>query len=112
MLRLTDVAKALRLRVPIVILEVFVFLGSVVPCQLQQPLPVGRAREVVAGRGVGGGVAKEKQGEGIGFVGAQERHSENLLIVLQARVGVLDPDHGVVLLDSLRQHGFRGILRV
>lgn len=90
-------AEALGLRVAVVILEVLVLLGTVVPREFEQALIV--ARELVLGEAPLARVAQEVQVElGGGLLdGAEQLHAEHLLVELERLLGVLDPDHRVVL---------------
>jgi hypothetical protein len=91
-------AKPLRLAVAVVILEVLVLLGSIIPRQLQQALAVSRAR-ALSRNALLARIAQEVEVETsrLRFVLAEQRHAEHLLVELERLLGVLDPQHGVVL---------------
>jgi hypothetical protein len=98
--QLTDVAKALGLTVTIVVLEVLVLLGAVVPSQFEQALSVSNGIVVLTLReGLVARVAKEVEVEAsLGVLkGAESRHAKDFLVVLQGLLGILDAKHGVVL---------------
>lgn len=95
-------SEALWLLVAIVVAKVFVLFGAVVPRQLQQALPVRRrlalGRDALLPR-----VAQEVQGKaaGLALVRPEQRHAQDLLVELERLLGVLDPEHGVVLPTSM-----------
>jgi hypothetical protein len=99
------VAKSLRLAVTIMIVEVLILLGAIVPCQFEKTLPVGDSililtfRERLIAR-----VAEEVEVEaGLRVLeGAQSKHAKNLLVVLQGLLSILDTKHGVVLDHQLQ----------
>lgn len=92
--------KAPRVLVAIVVLELGVLLGAVVPRELQQALLA--RREPVRRHALGAGVAQEVQAEAgrRGLVGPEQRHAQHLLVELERLLGVLDADHRVVLREG------------
>lgn len=99
--QLTDVAKALGLAVTVMVLEVLFLFRAVVPCQLEETLTVSDGLVVLALReGLIARVAEEVEVEASLRVlqGAESRHAEDFLVVLQGLFGILDTKHSVVLL--------------
>lgn len=92
--------KALRLLVAVMVPELGVLLGAVVPRELQQALLA--PREPVRRHALGPGVAQEVQVEPgrLGLVGPEQRHAQHLLVELERLLGVLDADHRVVLREG------------
>jgi hypothetical protein len=94
------VAESLRLAVTIMIVEVLVFLGAIVPCQFEKTLPMGNGILILAFRErLIARVSEEVEVEaGLRVLkGSQSRHAKNLLVVLQGLLSILDTKHGVVL---------------
>ena len=91
--------EALGLSVAIVINRTLLLLGAVVPGQLQQTLPLGDGVLCTfLDSRVGGGISQEVQVKGgiLVFRHTQELHAHDLLVELEAGLGRLDADHGVV----------------
>lgn len=101
---LTDMSKALRLVVAVVVLERGILLCAIVPGQLEKTLTIscgvyavgrlGGIRETVVAR-----VAEKIKIELCVLVLAcsEEAHTENFLVELEGLLVILDSDHGVVL---------------
>ena len=95
-------SKSLGLVIAIVILEIWVFLSAIVPCQLQQTFAISNGVDTIrrrSGNALAAWISEEIEVE-VGtlvFAGAHQRHSENFLIELQRLFVVLDANHGVVL---------------
>jgi hypothetical protein len=95
----TDVSKALGLAVTVMILEVLLLFGAVVPCQLKETLTVSDGVVILALReGLIARVAEEVEVEASLRVlqGAESRHAEDFLVVLQGLFGIFDTKHSVV----------------
>lgn len=94
--KLTDMAKALRLLVAVVVAKVLVLLGAVVPRQLEDALATGL---VALGNALLARVPQEVEAEAglLGVVRPVQRHAKDLLVELERLFCVLDPEHGVVL---------------
>lgn len=84
---LTDVTKALRLRVAIVVDIALLVLRAVVPGQLKNTLPLSNGVScILLQLGVGLGVCQEVEIETgiLVLTGAHQSHAHNLLVELQA----------------------------
>lgn len=92
-------SETLRFHVTVVINRALLLLRAIVPGELQQTLPL---RDRVGGTlsllRVGTRVAQEVKVESSILVlnGAQQSHSKDFLVVLDASLGALDTEHGVV----------------
>lgn len=89
----------MRLRVTVVINRALLLLGAIVPGKLQQTLPFrDRVGGTLAPLRVGTRVAQEVKVESSILVldGAQQSHSKDFLVILDASLGAFDAEHGVV----------------
>lgn len=95
-------AKALRLIVAVVVREVLLLFGAVVPGQLENTLAVGLALSLL-GQASDAGVGEEVEVEAVGLVVvlADEAHAKHVLVELERLLNVLDAEHGVVLFDPV-----------
>lgn len=86
--------EALGLGIPIMIFEICIVLGAVVPCEFEKALAVG-----LGGRVGIAGVAEEVEVEFVVrvFVCAEEAHAHGFLVEGEGFLGGLDAEHGVVL---------------
>lgn len=94
-----NVAKALRLIVAVVVLEVLLVFGAMVMSQFEQPFDLRlRTRIALARLWYSGTVAQKVQRKASARVvrGALERHAHDILIESQRPFGILDADHGVI----------------
>lgn len=87
-------AEPLGLGIAVMVFEIRVVFGAVVPGEFEEALAVG-----LGGRVRVAGVAEEVEVEfvvGV-FVRAEEAHAHGFLVEGQGFLGGLDADHGVVL---------------
>lgn len=92
-------AKTLRFGVAIMVNLALLFFSAVVPGQLQQTFPLGNGvLRILLNARVGGRITQEVEVEASILVlrGANPGHTQDLLVELQAGLGILDTDHGVV----------------
>lgn len=89
--------KTLRLVVAIVVGKVLIFLGAVVPSQFQETFTV--AGLAVLRNALLSRVAEEVEVESCtgSLVSSEQGHAQDLLVELEGLLGILDADHGVVL---------------
>lgn len=93
--------KALRLVVAIVVGKAFVLLGTVVPGQLQQAFTI--TCSTFLRNTLGTRVAEEVEVEtrSSRFTGPEKRHAQDFLVEFERLLGILDTDHGVVLISEV-----------
>lgn len=92
-------SESLRLSVTVVVNLALLVLSAVVPGQLEQTFPLGHGvLGVLLHLRVGLGVSQEVEVEAGLLVlgGTQQGHAHDLLVELQAALGRLHPEHGVV----------------
>lgn len=111
--KLTDVAESLRLRITVVVDGALLLLRAVVPCQLEQAFPLcDTVLRTLLDLGVRLGITQEIEIElGIGILnGPDQSHAHGLLVELQAGLGILDTQHGMVQTVGARVSSGREIL--
>lgn len=110
---LTNMAESLRLGVTIVVDGALLLLSAVVPGQLQDTFPLSdTVFSALLDWWVGAGVPQEVQVETVIRVlsGPQQRHAHLLRVELQADLGILDAQHGVVQTVRAGVRGGRQVL--
>lgn len=106
-------AESLRFSVTVVVNRTLLLLRAVVPGQFQQSLPFRDGiPDPLLDLGVGCRVTQEVQVELVVRVlgGADQGHAHGFLVELQAGLGILDPQHGMVEAIATGVGGGRQIL--
>lgn len=96
-------AEALRFAVAVVVRKGFVLFGAIVPGQFKETFTI--AGLAFLGDALGSGIAKEVEVESCiwRLAGSEERHAQDILVKLEGLLGILDTDHGVVLVRVSNQ---------